>query len=281
MKYLITAFSCFVFLSNCTSNRTNYNNTTTNNLKKIEWNCNEYTTPEGVLSLQDEIYVFHSDNYTKLTIANRSATTIASTPMLLQATAQENQLLLLTTNADYDNQVWQATKLDDKAATALPIVDAMDIGYSPIDKKLYWRASNHLLWQYDFATQKSTAVLPQSTFVSMTLSNNGKYLAMLKKGTNEFIVWDIAAAKIVSTYTDAMARLVGVGDNGNLLLIEQKVARKNTKGVLTTQIYKVENNTPTTVLTTTGSWAKLLPNNQLLVWATRSKNEKVYQLFEL
>lgn len=281
MKYLIIVFSCFFFLSNCTSNRTSYNNTTTNNLKKIEWNCNESTTPEGVLSLQDELYVFHSDNYTKLTIAEPSVTTVASVPVLLQATTQENQLLLLTTNTDYENQVWQATKLDDKAATELPIVDAMDIGYSPIDKKLYWRASNHLLWQYDFDTQKSTAMMPESTFVSMTLSSNGKYLAVLKKGTNEFIVWDIGGAKIVSTYTDAMARLVGVDDSGNLLLIEQKVARKNTTGILTTQIFKVENSTPTTILTTTGSWAKLLPNNQLLIWATSSKNDKVYQLFQL
>lgn len=277
---------CF-FIISCTTNKPeNMQNLTLDITPTSKWACSQNYTPSDIIQISTtEWAVLNSQNYYLLLkeASEILQNTVAGVGELVRLEKMNDVYIAVNYDAtSRTNKAWTNASISLEGKQDLNLDDPADILYSELTKKLYWIHSSRALFVYDFETKNSTPFLSNQTASDFSISKNGMYLATQDSDENISVI-SLKNNEIVQKYSSKEGQtnsLVGVTNEGKVLVVNLHVAEKNSSKTFKNQVTMLDGTNENPVLSINSGWARLVGTN-LIAWADNEKGEKEFQLFDI
>lgn len=251
-----------------------------------KWACSQNYTPSDIIQISTtEWAVLNSQNYYLLLkeASEILQNTVAGVGELVRLEKMNDVYIAVNYDAtSRTNKAWTNASISLEGKQDLNLDDPADILYSELTKKLYWIHSSRALFVYDFETKNSTPFLSNQTASDFSISKNGMYLATQDSDENISVI-SLKNNEIVQKYSSKEGQtnsLVGVTNEGKVLVVNLHVAEKNSSKTFKNQVTMLDGTNENPVLSINSGWARLVGTN-LIAWADNEKGEKEFQLFDI
>lgn len=277
--------SCLFIISCNTIKPENMQNITLDAKPISTWGCPQNYTPSDLIQISDSQWiVLNSKNYyLSLREANSTQQNILGIDELVRIEKAKSMYVIVT----YDvttrlNKAWSNSVIGLDGKQDLELDDPADILYSEQNNKLYWIHSSRTLFVYDFETKNSKPFLSGQTASDFRMSENGKYMAVQDRDDNISVI-NLITNEIIENYApqeELFRSLVGLTDEGKVLVVNSHVSKKNTTEISVNQVVVLDGTNANPILSINSGWVRLSGTN-LLAWVDCGNGKKEFQLFDV
>jgi len=277
---------CF-FIISCTSNKPDNVQNINLEAKPIStWGCPQDYTPSDLIQISASQWtVLNSKNY-YLLLQEANAVqqnTVAGIDELVRIEKIKDMYLFVSYDStSRTNKAWTNSTISLEGKLDLELNDPADILYSEQTKKLYWIHSSRTMFVYDFETKISTPFLPNKSVSDFCISANGLFLAFQDKDDNVKVV-NLSNNEIVKNYAaqERQTRnLVGLTNEGKVLVINLHIAEKNSSESSKNQVVVLDETNANPILSINSGWARLSGTN-IIACVDNDNGKKEFQLFDV
>ena len=203
--------------------------------------------------------VSHKAGYWQLTEAGQCMTqTLANIQEVVDLQTWEDAYAVVAFDAaEYTNRAYKMT-LEGQPELLASIADPSHLYYNPQSKLCYYRNTALELHSYQPESQTTAHLLAGQKIVDLAQSDNGAYLAVQNED-HAIEVLEVPTLNVVHQYptlTDGHQELIGITNDGQVLVTQHQAAEKNSEGTDATPVVVMLAATgEKTLVPTSSGWA--------------------------
>lgn len=226
---LVIIFLGIIAMYSCNQNINQNMNTIEDKIKKIaSWQSpDQYISTDAVVTSNHEVLLLNSSNYYFSMSPSASQLTkhdVSKELVRVEQMDKDNYLILTYEEENY--VCYKSNSLDLLESEVVNLgEDATEIAYNESTNSIWFISTSKELLKYDFASKSSTK-LSDLNLKNVYLSNNNEYVAF--EGVDNTIYFGDAkdVHQIKEHQSDKNTELLGITNNGDLVLLELGLAEK-------------------------------------------------------